>query len=288
MIWKLLALTFAATQIIVTPTDLQFWNCAEVEIKVVNGCGASSSPPAALPSPKPTISLPTVTSTTTSTVASTTGSTMTTTSSTSTTTKTPSNCASYTGVCGRDKLCANGMCCSQWGYCGTGDAYCGSCCQSGNCLINPTSRSPTPNPTYYLLPTTSTSSTSSTSSTTTSTTSSSFIGQLVLNSSARCGTSELDAREHCKHVCSTNVDCAAGEFCWVVHDNYCGSLPQRVYENPVQSSVNSRCGVSEVMARTFCGEPCSWQCSKPGESCFAVSNAIANKYQTFVATTCKI
>ncbi|KAK4781125.1 hypothetical protein SAY87_017231 [Trapa incisa] len=29
-------------------------------------------------------------------------------------------------------LCAGGLCCSQWGWCGTSDAYCGSGCQS-NC-----------------------------------------------------------------------------------------------------------------------------------------------------------
>ncbi|KAH0742895.1 hypothetical protein KY290_030888 [Solanum tuberosum] len=27
-------------------------------------------------------------------------------------------------------LCANGLCCSQYGYCGTTTAYCGSGCQS--------------------------------------------------------------------------------------------------------------------------------------------------------------
>ena len=44
-----------------------------------------------------------------------------------------------------------------------------------------------------------------------------------------------------------------------------------MYENPVKSPVISRCGVSEELTRTFCGEPFSWQCSKPGESCIAVS-----------------
>ena len=72
-------------------------------------------------------------------------------------------------------------------------------------------------------------------------------------------------------VCVTDADCDSGEFCWSVHANYCGSIPQRLYEDPVQSPVVSRCGVSEEMARTFCGEPCSWQCSKPGEQCIAVS-----------------
>ena len=33
--------------------------------------------------------------------------------------------------------CANNMCCSQWGYCGTTDDYCGAGCQSafGRCNV---------------------------------------------------------------------------------------------------------------------------------------------------------
>jgi hypothetical protein len=103
------------------------------------------------------------------------------------------------------------------------------------------------------------------------TSSSSVTGKLVLNDSPRCGTSELDAREQCKPTCATDSDCENGEYCWNVHNNYCGSISKRVYDTPIQSAVISRCGVSEDMARTFCGEPCSWQCSKPGETCIAVS-----------------
>jgi hypothetical protein len=239
------------------------------------------NPTSQKPTSTPTYQLPsTVTTSTSSTIGlTTTSATATTPSSTSTTTKTTSNCATYTGVCGREKLCANGMCCSQWGYCGTGDAYCGTCCQSGNCFGDPTSQGPTPTPTIQLpsITTSSTTSSSTSISTTavTSTTSSS-IGDLVFDSSPRCGTSELDAREHCKRKCSTNSDCEGGEFCWVVHRNYCGSVPQRVYVNPVQSSVITRCGVSEEKARIFCGEPCTWQCSRPGDLCIAVSNRIEN------------
>ncbi len=29
--------------------------------------------------------------------------------------------------------CSSGLCCSQYGWCGTGAAYCGSGCQSGSC-----------------------------------------------------------------------------------------------------------------------------------------------------------
>ena len=51
------------------------------------------------------------------------------------TTKKPtnSNCPAVTAQCGADKPCPNGSCCSQWGYCGTGDAWCGNCCQNGAC-----------------------------------------------------------------------------------------------------------------------------------------------------------
>ncbi|THG20499.1 endochitinase EP3-like [Camellia sinensis] len=33
--------------------------------------------------------------------------------------------------------CASDMCCSQYGYCGTTDAYCGSGCQEGPCFATP-------------------------------------------------------------------------------------------------------------------------------------------------------
>ena len=36
------------------------------------------------------------------------------------------------GSCGTTG-CPSGKCCSQFGWCGTGDAYCGSGCQSGSC-----------------------------------------------------------------------------------------------------------------------------------------------------------
>ncbi|XP_031124070.1 endochitinase EP3-like [Ipomoea triloba] len=33
--------------------------------------------------------------------------------------------------------CAGGLCCSQWGYCGTGDDYCGEGCREGPCYKPP-------------------------------------------------------------------------------------------------------------------------------------------------------
>jgi len=34
-------------------------------------------------------------------------------------------------------LCANNLCCSKYGYCGTGDLYCGDGCQNGPCTVSP-------------------------------------------------------------------------------------------------------------------------------------------------------
>ncbi|XWS09401.1 hypothetical protein CRYUN_Cryun40dG0082000 [Craigia yunnanensis] len=34
--------------------------------------------------------------------------------------------------------CADGLCCSRWGFCGTGDDYCGTGCQEGPCNPPPT------------------------------------------------------------------------------------------------------------------------------------------------------
>ncbi|XP_061992545.1 endochitinase EP3-like [Rosa rugosa] len=41
----------------------------------------------------------------------------------------------------QDCGCAAGLCCSEFGYCGTGDAYCGKGCKEGPCTTTPT---PTP------------------------------------------------------------------------------------------------------------------------------------------------
>ena len=128
--------------------------------------------------------------------------------------------------------------------------------------------------------------TTTTSTEGTTTTSMPPSGDLVLDSQPRCGFSELDAREQCKPLCASDNDCGEDEFCWQPHANYCGSIPQRIYEEPKQSPVVTRCGVSEEVARTFCGEPCSWQCSKPGDSCIAVhSNYCDSPYNEVGSTS---
>ncbi len=65
----------------------------------------------------------------------------------------------------------------------------------------------------------------------------------------------------------------SGTLCYSVNQNYCGSIPKRNYINPQVSTVNFRCGVSEVYARTFCGISCTWstQCNQViGETCHGV------------------
>merc|ERR1712007_337730 len=50
--------------------------------------------------------------------------TTTTTTSTTTTTTTTTTAPSHNNSCGPNDPCGNGMCCSQWGYCGRGGDYC--------------------------------------------------------------------------------------------------------------------------------------------------------------------
>ncbi|MEI7286319.1 hypothetical protein, partial [Pectobacterium carotovorum] len=42
----------------------------------------------------------------------------------------------YANQCGTQAggaMCANSLCCSEYGYCGSGPGYCGKGCQSGKC-----------------------------------------------------------------------------------------------------------------------------------------------------------
>jgi len=47
----------------------------------------------------------------------------------------PTSCPAVTGQCGPSRTCASigfpGHCCSQYGWCGTSAAHCGTCCQNG-------------------------------------------------------------------------------------------------------------------------------------------------------------
>lgn len=109
----------------------QFWNCAD--IKIAKNC-ASNPPPPSTPTsnPPPTraplnSSIPTVIPPTLP--------------------LSPSTCSAIMGSCGPNMSCPVGLCCSQWGFCGIDEIYCGSCCQSGPCLH--TTTPPPSKPTMY-------------------------------------------------------------------------------------------------------------------------------------------
>ena len=129
-------------------------------------------------------------------------------------------------------------------------------------------------------PPTTTEATTSTTTTTTTTTSSTQ-GELIISTANRCGATEMKARELCGQVCSSSADCTEpGQWCYSVHKNYCDSIPKRIYDNPVQSSVWNRCAPSdmdyatgEVYARAFCTETCGmWPnpCTALGMTCRSV------------------
>jgi len=118
----------------------QFWNCAEVRIS--SDCSDGEEPSVSTSSP---------------TVI--TGGTTTSTSATVTTANdSPSNCAASAAVCGPNVPCADGLCCSQWGYCGSSPEYCGDCCQNncdGTPNPPPSPSPPSPSPPTQTPPTTS-------------------------------------------------------------------------------------------------------------------------------------
>jgi hypothetical protein len=95
--------------------------------------------------------------------------------------------------------------------------------------------------------------------------------ELVINTAMRCGTSEVDAREHCRSTCTTSLGCPSTMECFSVHVNFCDSIPQRIYVNPEVSVEVHRCGTSEIHSRTFCGAPCAWSADcTGGETCHGV------------------
>jgi len=79
----------------------------------------------------------------------------------------------------------------------------------------------------------------------------------------------------------------SGLSCFGVHVNYCGSIPNRIYTNPVISTVTHRCGLTEIFARTFCSTPCTndEQCSGAGESCLGMSPNYCGSTYTEVGAT---
>jgi chitinase len=98
--------------------------------------------------------------------------------------------------------------------------------------------------------------------------------ELVASGGARCGTSELDAREMCGSSCTHAGQCPSGTACYATHPNYCGDPNFTPFQwvNPVASTSWARCGKSEVDARSFCKSTCNSDadCPVSGERCYGV------------------
>lgn len=99
--------------------------------------------------------------------------------------------------------------------------------------------------------------------------------ELVASGGARCGTSELDAREMCGDSCTHAGQCPSGTACYSTHPNYCGdpNFSPIQWINPVVSTAWARCGKSEVDARSFCKPVCNSDADCPvfaGERCYGV------------------
>lgn len=206
------------------------------------------------------------------------------------------------GVLG-DEFCAeDSLCCSEWGYCGSGENYCfstkwddtgpeeeyGTCggggtgdgvCMPGLCCskygfcgegdlyctgYNQCPAAPE-EPSCY------------------------ETAQIIINGGQynplpdnlkpevgiyRCGFSEVDARSNCKKPCTHHVQCEEdGEECWGVQLNYCNTF--RNLGHPVCTDLDLadddwRCGLDEVSARGHCGAKCTVddECDN-GELCFS-------------------
>lgn len=145
--------------------------------------------------------------------------------------------------------------------------------------------SPTPPPTKEptMVTTTTTPPMPQPSATTTTTTTSPPVSQpsatttnpptdYVVSTVNRCGVSELDARSNCGDECFAATDCEAGEWCWGVHANYCGSKTVQICNDLTQATGGYRCGINELEARELCGMPCThpMDCTGDAESCWGV------------------
>jgi len=92
----------------------------------------------------------------------------------------------------------------------------------------------------------------------------------TVSNSPRCGVSEIDARGNCRQECSNDSHCPIGQWCWIVHGNYCDYKPKKPSTCTSGPKNEFRCGISEIMARETCGQPClpDLGCSVDGEHCY--------------------
>ena len=75
----------------------------------------------------------------------------------------------------------------------------------------------------------------------------------------RCGITEVDARSNCKPRCTHHTQCKNGEECWGVQLNYCNAfedIEHPVCKNLDVANTDSRCGFDEAAARGYCGAKC--------------------------------
>mmetsp|Transcript_12063 Transcript_12063/g.26027 ORF Transcript_12063/g.26027 Transcript_12063/m.26027 type:complete len:963 (+) Transcript_12063:103-2991(+) len=91
----------------------------------------------------------------------------------------------------------------------------------------------------------------------------------------RCGVTEVDARSNCKSECTHHVQCSNGDECWGVQLNYCNAFEESGAVHPICTDLDladnySRCGYDEASARGYCGPKCDSDddCAVPGEFCF--------------------
>lgn len=183
----------------------------------------------------------TTSSSTTSTVTTTTSSTSVTTTSTMTTTTSslpPGQTGTTDGTCGNNKSCLGwtyGQCCSQYGFCGSGDTYCSPIagCQAEYGICEGSSPTTTPGVPSTTSTSTSSSSSSSAPTTTTSGTSSS---SSTSSSASASPTATLPPGQSTTTdgTCGNNKSCigwAYGQCCsqW----GYCGSSD--TYCSPISS-----------------------------------------------------
>jgi len=208
-------------------------------------------------------------------------------------------CGGGNGNVGDDFCFDESLCCSDWGYCGSGENYCfhtkmyvdgpeeeyGTCggggvgdgtCMLGLCCsrygfcgegdLYCTGQNTCGSSTQLEV-----------------SCASDDEAQTIINSNPlpedlkpefgyRCGFSEVDARSNCKPECTHHVQCSDGEECWGVQLNYCNTY--RELEHPVCTDLDladndKRCGLDEASARGHCGAKCNRDNECNGEEyCF--------------------
>lgn len=182
----------------------------------------------------------TVTTTTSSTSVTTSSSTTSSSSSSSSQTASPTvglppgQSTTPDGTCGNNKSCLGwsfGQCCSQWGYCGSGDTYCSliSGCQANYGICEGSGSTTSPG-----VPSTTSSSTSSSSTSTVTTTSGTTSTSSTSSSASASPTASLPPGQTptTDGTCGNNKSCLGWQYGQCCSQfGYCGSSD--VYCSPI-------------------------------------------------------